>query len=240
MILPSLVRLYDNLQKKGKVPAYGWSMAKVTDRLVLDEGGNIIGFISARKMQKRGKKETDVPDTLLVPLQSKRSVDIKANFLCDGPGYLLGIDNKGKAMRTRECFEAARNLHLAVLAGAETKAGRAVRNFFRAWHPEKARENQIIDSRWEEIISAGNLVFEFEGRDVQSDPAVRKAWDGYYAGCEQSEAELGICLVTGQENQPVEVLHPSIKGVRGAQSSGASLISFNAPSFESYGCDGKQ
>lgn len=240
MMLPSLVRLYDNLQKKGEVPAYGWSRAKVTDRLVLDEGGNIIGFISARSTQKRGKKEIEVPAVLMVPLQSKRSVDIKANFLCDGPGYLLGIDNKGKARRTRECFEAAKHLHLAVLADAKTPAGKAVRNFFQSWQPDKARENQVVASHWEDILSAGNLIFEFEGQDVQDEPEVAGAWDRYYAGLEASEAKLGTCLVTGQENQAIELLHPSIKGVRGAQSSGASLVSFNAPSFESYGCDGSQ
>ena len=45
---------------------------------------------------------------------------------------------------------------------------------------------------------------------------------------------MGRCLVTGEEG-PIAILHPSIKGVMGAQSSGASLVSFNAPAFESYG-----
>lgn len=44
----------------------------------------------------------------------------------------------------------------------------------------------------------------------------------------------GRCLVTGQE-APIAILHPSIKGVVGAQPSGASVVSFNAPSLESYG-----
>jgi len=43
-----------------------------------------------------------------------------------------------------------------------------------------------------------------------------------------------VCLVTGQTG-PVEAVHPAIKGVVGAQSSGAALISFNAPAFCSYG-----
>jgi CRISPR-associated protein Csd1 len=40
--------------------------------------------------------------------------------------------------------------------------------------------------------------------------------------------------VTG-EVTPFARLHPSIKGVAGAQSSGAALVSFNRDSFESYG-----
>ena len=44
----------------------------------------------------------------------------------------------------------------------------------------------------------------------------------------------GICLVTG-EKAPVATLHPPIKGVAGAQSSGAGLCSYNLPAFESFG-----
>lgn len=47
-------------------------------------------------------------------------------------------------------------------------------------------------------------------------------------------------MVTGKENQPIAILHPSIKGVPGAQSSGASIVSFNERSFESYGNDKAQ
>ena len=41
------------------------------------------------------------------------------------------------------------------------------------------------------------------------------------------------CLVTG-EVTPIARLHPSLKRVRGAQSSGATLVGFNAAAYESY------
>ena len=44
----------------------------------------------------------------------------------------------------------------------------------------------------------------------------------------------GICLVTGKKAE-ISRIHRTIKGVPGAQSSGAALVSFNAPAFESYG-----
>src|SRR5690606_14263978 len=45
----------------------------------------------------------------------------------------------------------------------------------------------------------------------------------------------GSCLVTGQD-EPIARLHePKIKGVRGGQSSGALLVSFNDSAYESYG-----
>ena len=43
-----------------------------------------------------------------------------------------------------------------------------------------------------------------------------------------------VCLITG-EHGTAETVHPAIKGVAGAQSSGAALVSFNAPAFCSYG-----
>ena len=41
-------------------------------------------------------------------------------------------------------------------------------------------------------------------------------------------------LVSGKEDV-IERLHPSVKGVWGAQSSGASVVSFNLDAFSSYG-----
>ena len=45
-----------------------------------------------------------------------------------------------------------------------------------------------------------------------------------------------MCLVTGEDG-PIARLHPAIKNVMGAQSSGASLVSFNLDAFKSYGKD---
>ena len=42
------------------------------------------------------------------------------------------------------------------------------------------------------------------------------------------------CLITGKQ-APAALVHPAIKGVMGAQSAGAALVSFNAPAFCSYG-----
>ena len=43
-----------------------------------------------------------------------------------------------------------------------------------------------------------------------------------------------MCLVTGSTG-PTERLHTAIKGVWGAQTSGANIVSFNLDAFTSYG-----
>ena len=44
----------------------------------------------------------------------------------------------------------------------------------------------------------------------------------------------GLCLVTGERGE-IERLHTAIKGVWGAQTSGANIVSFNLDAFNSYG-----
>ena len=48
------------------------------------------------------------------------------------------------------------------------------------------------------------------------------------------DGPMGTCLVDGRTS-PIQRLHASIKGVWGAQSSGANIVLFNARAFESYG-----
>ena len=76
------------------------------------------------------------------------------------------------------------------------------------------------------------MVFRFDGTYVHQDPLIQKAWDTYYQTAKDGPSM--VCLVTGKQG-PVESIHPSIKNVYGAQTSGAALVSFNAPAFCSYG-----
>ena len=82
-------------------------------------------------------------------------------------------------------------------------------------------------------MKGANLVFSVNGLYAHDDPAVLEAWQSHCAA-KSGDAVLGRCLVTGQ-TAPIARLHPAIKGVQGAQSSGASLVAFNANAFESYG-----
>lgn len=241
MILQSLVRLYDELSRQGKVAREGWGTAKVSHRLVLDEAGNLIGIVSARKKVLRGKKEKEIPSDMMVPLPFTRSSGVKANFLCDNSSYLLGVDKKGKPERTKECFEAARALHHQILDGCHGAEARAILSYFDRWHVDTAREYPLIQENLEDILDGANFLIQVGNRDATEVPEIRKAWDEYFKSAgEEGNEERGQCLITGKKNEPIAVLHPKIKGILGAQSSGANLVSFNAPAFCSYGYDGEQ
>ena len=79
-----------------------------------------------------------------------------------------------------------------------------------------------------------NVVFRLDGlreKWLHDRPAAQAL---VARGVGSADAAAGLCLVTG-EQAPIARLHPSIKGVRGAQSSGAAIVSFNQSSFASYG-----
>ena len=233
MILQALTRYYEDLLAEGKISRPGWVTAKVSYGLVLDEEGRLLQVVPLLTEVEKKNKKALVSREMEVPAPVKRTAGVAANFLCDNSSYLLGADSKGKPERTADCFAAAKELHLKLLAEADSPAARAVKGFFESWDPQTASAHPALSEDWEEILKGGNLIFWFRGGAVTEDAAVREAWQRQYAAGDNG-ADEGICLVTGKRG-PVARLHPSIKGVAGAQAMGASLVSFNAPSFCSYG-----
>lgn len=231
MILQALCAYYDALAARGEISPPGWCEARVSFALDLDENGSLRGVIPLKTVPPGGKKE--VPQLLQVPEQVKKTSGVSANFLCENSSYFLGIDDKGKPDRTRQCFEAARTLHETILSGVDSPAARGVVAFFDKWKPEYAAAHPALGNCLDEIMKGANLVFSVNGQYAQNDPAIRTAWQTRQ-NAKSEDAVLGRCLVTG-ETGPIARLHPAVKGVQGAQSSGASLVSFNADAFESYG-----
>ena len=232
MILQALTEYYQVLYRQGKIAAPGWSPVKVTFALCIGDDGGLEQVIDIQAEQARGKKTVPAPQILSLPAPVKRSRGVAANFLCDNSSYILGVDNKGKPQRSRECFEACKALHEQILEYVDAKAAQAVLKFFRSWDPEAAWEHPALAEHLDDILSGGNLIFRTAEGFVHNDPAVRQAWEDYYNAA--GDGPQGICLVTGELGL-VESVPPAIKNVAGAQSSGAALVSFNAPAFCSYG-----
>ena len=206
--------------------------AKVSHAIELNEDGTIKAIISKRKEEERGKKKIWVPVLLNVPEMVTRSSGVSSNFLCDNAKYFLGIDGDGIQKRTIECFESAKERHLMLLEEANGKMARAICLFFKNWKPECADENLSVKEHWDELNEGGNLIFCMKAIYAQDEKEIQDIWEEYLK--KQKQGKQGICLVTGQRAE-IARIHRGIKGVPGAQSSGAALVSFNAPAFESYG-----
>lgn len=234
MILQALVHCYEALAERGELEKPGWSPVKVSWGLELDADGQVKSLLAMGGTDAKGKQ---IPRTMKLPDPVKRSSGVAANFLCDNSAYVLGVDAKGKPERTRECFAACARKHQAILKDVRHPTAKAILNFFEIWKPENAAQHPAIQPNLDTLLKGGNIVFVTQDADgepqlAQDVPEIRRAWDEVYA--KSDDAVMGRCLVTGEEG-PIAILHPSIKGVMGAQSSGASLVSFNAPAFESYG-----
>ena len=233
MILQALTRYYEDLRSRGEIAAPGWAPAKISFALCLNGDGELTQVVPTMEEAVKGKKTVLQPQVVSLPAAVKRTAGVAANFLWDNSAYLLGIDQKGKPARSHECFAAAAKLHHAVLDGVDSPAARAILTFFDTWEPEHAAEHPALAGQLDEVTAGGNLLFRVDGCYPQKEAAICEAWRSYRDGGDEDAVRMQ-CLVTGREDE-ITAVHPSIKGVRDAQSSGAALVSFNAPAFCSYG-----
>ena len=239
MIIQELATYYDSLVQLEKVGAIGWSKAKVSYGLQIDNSGQLVGIITL--LQKPNGVKKEIPQEMIVPEQVKRSSGVSANFLCDNSTYFLGFDDKGRndlekkknKERAKKCFEAAKTLHHNVLDGVKDEDAEALLKFFDQWDPEHVSDCEILKDYADNLFKGANLIFSSQSsKYLHENILIKKAWDNY-RNHESVLTETGLCLVSG-ERKPIARLHPNIKGIFGAQSSGASLVSYNTSSLDSY------
>lgn len=226
MILSALFDYYQRLSAEEKVPQFGYSSEKISFVLLLNPDGTLAEpprFIGEHK----GKKLDGKP--LTVPQPEKRTAGVRSNFLWDKCSYVLGIGGKSPE-RTAEEHAAFKALHEKWLAGCEDEGLLAVLQFLRKWQPQ---QSESFDPITVESLTDSNIVFRLDGERqyVHQRVAAQQLRTRMLSS---NENETGTCLVSGEITQLAR-LHPVIKGVNGAQSSGASIVSFNQDSFTSYG-----
>ena len=228
MILQELNNYYERLlaDPERDVPARHWSVEKAAWEFRLSGDGKLLG---AYRLTAGEGKELRKFVSLRVPEHATRcGTGMLPFFLCDNVAYLLGYDEK----RGSEKLTSARALHEAVLRGCEDEGARAVLRFFE----RDDRDADLDESVRSELAEGGGFAV-FRLKDdrcrLHERPAVAAAWTSY---CDAQAADevVGRCAVTGEEG-PLARLFPQVTGVPGAQSAGASLVSFNLQSFESYG-----
>lgn len=234
MVISALTKYYEILaeDEKSGIPLYGYSSAKVGFALNISEAGELLDVIPLKVEGNKGKKL--VARQMIVPEQTKRAVNICSNFMCDNSTYVLGIDCKGKPQRSRAAFVAFKELHNQVLGCAKGQAAKAILAFLDNWNVDEARQHPPLIDCLDEILEGSNLVFRLDGEIgyLHNDLEIKRLWEEYNS---KGEGDIvGQCLVTG-ENTSIARLHPNIKNVKNAQAMGASIVSFNASSYESYG-----
>lgn len=235
MILQALCDYY---ARKPELPRDGYEIKEIPFVLELDADGHLVQILDTR--EAKGKKRQ--ARGFLVPQGIKKSVNVAANLLWGNAEYVLGIPDKKKLAerqakgkeveyraRLREMRDACvAEIHRLPTAAQQDAGIQSVLAFMAIPATDLADQFGEIGSEIAETNP--NLTFRLRG-DVDlvcQRPTVSMAI------MQHTDLPSAVqCLVTGELDE-VERLHPSITGVRDAQSRGASLVSFNLDAFCSY------
>ncbi len=219
-----------------RLPAFGFEDKEIPFILELDASGSLLQIADTRSGE--GKKRS--AQRFLVPQGVKKTSGVSSNVLWENAEYVLGIpDEKKLEDRRREGkgddylarlldMRAAFRQRITDLSAQEDAGLRAVLAFL-----ERLDLVALATMPGYADIASSNpqLSFRLQGDTglVCQRPQVAAA----LAVQPQGDAD-GICLVSGQPAE-IERLHPAIKGVWNAQTSGANIVSFNLDAFRSYG-----
>jgi len=223
--------LYDYYERKASDPnshiaPEGWEWKEIPYVIVIDREGKFVAIEDTREgegKKKRAKK-------FLVPQSVKRTVGIKANLLWDNIEYALGANP-----RMRVDVEERFNLFIKRIKEEididEFPNVSFLLKFLES-NPVKQIESSGYSELWNQILEENPfIVFRIDGQthNCICDDLIGKPQE------KSNKKGRGVCLVTGDMDTKVERLHPAIKGVRGGNTQGGALISFNLPAFNSYG-----
>ena len=227
MILQALKEYYDRKadDPDSDIAPGGWEKKEIPFIVVLNPDGTFVGIEDTR--EERGKRKS--AKTFLVPQGVKKTSGIAANLLWDTAGYVFGVDNKGnnkRALLQKEAF-----INRLVNELGDIPVIQSLISFLQSITEERLQQ----ESCWNEIFEKNpnisfrmldnlHLICRHPDVIVKVSSLISTNQDGLW----------GTCLITGG-NGKIKPLHTSIKGVYGAQSSGANIVSFNLDAFRSYG-----
>ncbi len=234
-ILQSLARRYDRLAAAGEAPIPGFAPSQISFTIVLHHDGRYI----ATHDERTGEGKKLRPRLCSAPAAPKRTIGIASGAFWDKTSYVLGRSAPDAAASAAKQTKDAERLfkehsafiarHEKLLDGVADAGCAALLIFLRQWSPDRYDALQYA----EEMLDQ-NVAFRLEGDNdfIHDRPAARAALVAE-VGARDAVPEA-MCLITGAV-APIARLHPSIKGVPGAQSSGAALVSFNLDAFTSHG-----
>ena len=222
-ILRSLTNLYDRLESSDKAPSYGFSRENISYAIVLSPEGSLSDVLDLRDPSARMPR----PRRLEVPRAVKRTGQPAPNFLWDKTSFVLGAGTGASSRVLRE-HAAFKDFHERQLASSNDEGAQALLRFLKGWRVEEYHDLPHAL----EMLDA-NIVFSLEDemQFLHKRSSVKRIWLDHLTS---EQGASGLCLVTG-EQMSIARLHPSVKGVAGAQGSGASIVSFDKDAFKSFG-----
>ncbi len=196
--------------------------------IVIDADGGFVTIEDTREGEGKSRRAR----LFLVPCAEKRTVGVKANLLWDNVEYALGANPRGRsdvAMRHQSFLQ---RLQAQLPERSADHVVHALLTFLEGKPLDRIEESPSVTSTWNEALETNaNVTFRIDGSvDSTLCETFRRRILPRAGGTTSGE----LCLASGAAG-PIARIHPAIKGVRDAQPSGASLVSFNLAAFESFG-----
>jgi len=236
MILSALNGYYHRLQTEGmaEVAKEGFQKQPIPFVVLLNREGRFVDLLDTRSGE--GKKR--IARHFTVPKAVKKTSGIAANLLWDVPAYVFGRPKPDPKKDAAKLAQRALEQHRSFIDTIRDRlspalADEGVHAVLRLLE-NRHFEELFCHPAWQETEESGmSLSFQLQGDLclVCERPAVIEVLTKAKG---DSEAGRQRCLVTGELDEPAR-LHTAIKGVYGAQTSGANIVSFNLPAFTSYG-----
>jgi CRISPR-associated protein Csd1 len=233
MILQALKEYYDRkaADPDSNIAPEGWERKEIPFLIVLDENGKFLQFEDTR--ENDGKKKR--AKIFLVPQGVKKTSGIEANLLWDNSSYIFGIINVSKLNdnKREKALKRAPDQKKAFSGRIKSELQPDAKIKYILDLLDSITLNELQkDPNWQEIYETNPILsFRFEN-DKQlfcNTNSIRKQINNR----NDSKTYSGICLITGESDE-ISNLHTSIKGVYGAQTSGANIVSFNLEPFRSF------
>jgi CRISPR-associated protein Csd1 len=219
-VIHDLAAYYDLLASdpsSGMAPL-GWTREKAGVEVLLSGDGVPV---SVAALATGGRHFMTV-----APAHSRRGGSVVIGFpLCDNPTYTFGtVGDGGDVAHARACHLSYLTEAHAAFDNVDDDGARAFLAFLDSGVLPEPAEGDAEAAR--ALAHGTNVTFRLEGDSlpIHMRPAVREAWDAYFAYRHPGDpdAPCGQDSTTGVTG-PLARLFPSVTGIRGAQSSGASL-----------------
>ncbi len=224
-----LQALNDYYERKGADPESGiapsgFEYKEIPFVLVLDSDGHLVNIEDTRQMVKKKLRAR----SFLVPQGEKRSSGIKAYLLWDNVEYVLGVVSKGKSERVELQHKAF--IERIESLGLEDDPGvNAILKFMR-----HSPSDCLADCDYAKEIIEGGVFMTFRLNTDTELACQRKSVINELQNSRNCQSESGFCMIGGKEDVLAK-LQPAIKGVRGTNTTGGNIVSFNLSAFNSFG-----
>lgn len=256
IILQALNDFYERLDRRGKregqtlIPPYGFKPANISYILELNFRGEPLSLFptnpSNEKTQSSGETYM-VPGVAFNPNPKPEEGKPEWEDLCfvnrtsgrrsyifwDKTEYAFGVTKEGSGKKVMSAITpkskqdhlAFKSAHQKILTG-QNPDFLALLLFMEHWRPEL----------WEKMSFPAdalgkNIAFRLQGKDslIHENQEVKSVVEKLL----RPSTDIATCLITGRTTYFARK-QPQFTGVWGAQSSGASIVSFNADAYESF------